>query len=263
VPDSGGPGKYRGGVCHEYAFTPNRAHGPLGLVLFGKGTRAPMSLGLFGGYPGCNVAYSTFRHANVAELPASFDELRGESREDQFWGMLELEEGDAQYVRFMGGGGYGDPIDRGPALVEEDVERGLVSAEAARAVYGVVPGSLEQTRARRLEIRTERLGRAPETDERREVAPSGMRISEYLQRSAGGATQCTWCGLEIAAEGRDWKDGAVLRRVPLDRAGPLRTVSDEFSLIESCCPGCGTLLDTELAAGDDPPLHDRIVRWPE
>ena len=61
MPDSGGPGKYRGGVCHEYAFTPTGTSGPMGLILFGKGTRAPMSLGIFGGYPGCNVGYSTFR----------------------------------------------------------------------------------------------------------------------------------------------------------------------------------------------------------
>ena len=76
MPDSGGPGKYRGGVCHEYAFTPNGAHGPMGLVLFGKGTRAPMSLGLFGGYPGCNVGYSTFRRRNVDELPDRLEELQ-------------------------------------------------------------------------------------------------------------------------------------------------------------------------------------------
>ena len=74
VPDSGGPGKHRGGVCHEYAFTPSGGRGPMGLVLFGKGTRAPMSLGLFGGYPGCNVGYSTFRSANVDELPGRLDE---------------------------------------------------------------------------------------------------------------------------------------------------------------------------------------------
>ena len=30
VPDSGGPGKFRGGVCHEYAFTPNGTTGRWG-----------------------------------------------------------------------------------------------------------------------------------------------------------------------------------------------------------------------------------------
>src|SRR5204863_7128958 len=175
VPDSGGPGKYRGGVCHEYAFTPNRAHGPVGLVLFGKGTRAPMSLGLFGGYPGCNVGYTTFRGANVDELPTSLDEIRAESSVDQFWGHLELTDGDIQYVRFMGGGGYGDPIDRDPEAVEEDIARGLVTEEAARRIYGVVPGAPDETAARRREIRAERLGREAfdGPDARRDVRPTG------------------------------------------------------------------------------------------
>jgi N-methylhydantoinase B len=267
VPDSGGPGKYRGGVCHEYAFTPNRTKGPMGLVLFGKGTRAPMSLGVFGGYPGCNVGYSTFRGANVAELPSGLDTLRGEHREDQFWGQLELDHGDVQYIRFMGGGGYGDPIDRNPVLVADDVARGLVTEGPAREIYGVVveDGAVNEraTAARRREVRAERLGREPGgPDARRTVEPTGMRISEYLQRTGDGGTQCTWCGTEVAAVGRDWKDDAALRRLPAERAGPLRTASGEFFLIEVYCPTCGTLLDTDLAAEDDPPLHDRIARWP-
>src|SRR5207253_3223496 len=147
-------------------------------------------------------------------------ELRGESREDQFWGHLELAEGDVQYVRFMGGGGYGDPIDRAPEAVEEDVARGLVSQAAAREIYGVVVGSPQETLARRREIRNERLGREVDgPDARSDVEPSGMRISEYLQQTADGATQCTWCGAEFAPAGVDWKDAAVVRREPVTRAG--------------------------------------------
>jgi N-methylhydantoinase B len=262
VPDSGGPGKFRGGVCHEYAFTPNRTGGPMGVVLFGKGTRAPMSLGLFGGYPGCNVGYSTFRKGNVDELPASLEATRGESREDPFWGHIELEDGDIQYVRFMGGGGYGDPVDRDPELVAEDVRRGLVTEDAAREIYGVVSGDEAATAARRRAIRAERLGRpADAPSERRQVQPTGLRMSEYLQRTSEGATQCTWCGAEVAPAGTDWKDHAVLRRTPVERAGSHRAATGEFFLLEACCPGCGTLLDIDLAAGDDPSLHDRIRRW--
>jgi hypothetical protein len=90
-----------------------------------------------------------------------------------------------------------------------------------------------------------------------------MRISEYLQRTQGGATQCTWCGEEVAPSGADWKDHAVLRRLPVERAGPHRTAAGEFFLLESCCPSCATLLDTGLGAGDDAPLHDRVYRWPD
>jgi N-methylhydantoinase B len=262
VPDSGGPGKYRGGVCHEYAFTPHGTSGPMGLVLFGKGTRAPMSLGLYGGYPGCNVGYTTFRGANVDEQPTRLEEIRAESSVDQFWGHLELAEGDIQYVRFMGGGGYGDPLDRDPELVRADLLAGLVSEQAARDIYGVVAGDAQATERRRVELRHERIGRGPAA--KAEVEPTGFRLSEYLQRTAAdGATQCTWCGAEVAPAGADWKDHAVVRRVPIDAAGPQRPASPEFALVQSCCPACGTLLDTELAATGDAPLHDRVRRWPQ
>jgi N-methylhydantoinase B len=268
VPDSGGPGKFRGGVCHEYAFAPNGTRGPLGLILFGKGTRAPMSLGLAGGYPGCNVGYSTFRGGNVDELPRSFEETRGLSREDRFWGAVELEPGDIQYVRFMGGGGYGDPLDRDPRAVLTDVRLGLVSMEAAEEIYGIALDvdrdevDEEATRSRRLQIRSERAGHPVASTERAEIAPSGMRLSEYLQRGRSGETQCTFCGDVVAPPGADWKDHAVVRRLPVSKAGPFRSDSGEFVLIESLCPGCGTALDVELAAGDDPPLHDRVLAWP-
>lgn len=267
VPDSGGPGKYRGGVCHEYAFTPNGAN-EVGLVLFGKGTRAPMSLGIFGGYPGCNVGYTTFRHGNVDELPARLEELRGEEQFDQFWGMLELEDGDVQYVRFMGGGGYGDPLDRDPELVLRDVLANLVTDGPAREIYGVVIAGeavdVEATLVRRRELRADRLGRQVNgADERSEVERTGKRLSEYLQRTAGDATQCTWCGAEVAPVDADWKDHAVLRRLPVERTGPHRTASGEFFLIEAFCPGCATLLDAELAFGDEPPRHDRVRSWPD
>jgi N-methylhydantoinase B len=266
VPDSGGPGKYRGGVCHEYAFTPNGAH-EVGLVLFGKGTRAPMSLGIFGGYPGCNVGYTTFRQANVGDLPDRFDELRGSEQFDQFWGMVDLHDGDVQYVRFMGGGGYGDPLDRDPDLVLKDVLAGLVTDDPARDIHGVVIAAgavdAEATRARRRELRAERLGRPFDgADERADVARTGKRLGEYLQRTDDDATQCTWCATEVAPAGTDWKDHVVLRRLPVEKTGPNRTASGEFFLIESFCPGCATLLDAELAAGDDPPLHDRVRSWP-
>lgn len=270
VPDSGGPGKHRGGVCHEYAFTPHGlGDGSLGVVLFGKGTRAPMSLGIFGGYPGCNVDYITFRNGNVDELPESLEETRGEPRVAQSWGHIALEAGDIQYVRFMGGGGYGDPIDRDPQAVLRDIDQRLVTVGAARDIYGVVldvaASGVDEpaTRARRLEIRSERTGGSViEATARADVPGTGMRIGEYLQRTADGATQCTWCGETFSPPGADWKDHSALRASPLSRAGAHRPDSDEFRLIEACCPSCGTLLEVELTRSGDSPLHDRIESWP-
>ncbi|MGH2985970.1 MAG: hydantoinase B/oxoprolinase family protein [Solirubrobacterales bacterium] len=270
VPDSGGPGKYRGGVCHEYAFTPQNTGGnPMGLVLFGKGMRAPMSLGLFGGYPGCNVEYRTSRTANLDDLPDRLEAIRDDSHDGESWGHVELQEGDLQYVRFMGGGGYGDPIDRDPEAVARDVGLGLVTKQAAQAIYGVVlsNGAVDDaaTRERRLAMRAQRVGGEldPNLTERRNVAATGMRLSEYLQRARDGSTQCTWCGHLVGPAGEDWKDRAVLRRSPVSAAGSHRGAGEEYALIEAFCPGCGTMLDVDLALGDDPPLHDRVDSWPE
>ncbi|HEY2052426.1 MAG TPA: hydantoinase B/oxoprolinase family protein [Solirubrobacterales bacterium] len=262
VQDSGGPGKFRGGVCHEYAFAPDvAADGELGLTLFGKGTRAPMSLGIFGGYPGSNVRYSTFRDANADELPASLEAIEAGERVDQFWGSVDLRPQDIQFVRFMGGGGYGDPLDRDPARVARDVADGLVSGAAAEEIYGVVLDGgtfdAEATSARRLRLRAARTGSPVDSAHARRTAePTGRPIGEYLQLDADGATGCSWCGRALAGPGEAWKEGAKTMRSPLSKAGQNRGTDPDFALLEHCCPDCGTLLDTEVVWRDDPPLDD-------
>ena len=46
--------------------------------------------------------------------------------------------GAAAIVRTGGGGGWGDPCERDPAKVAEDVREELISREKARTLYGVV-----------------------------------------------------------------------------------------------------------------------------
>ena len=41
-------------------------------------------------------------------------------------------------VRTGGGGGWGDPLERDPAMVAEDVSEGFISVAAAKKSYGVV-----------------------------------------------------------------------------------------------------------------------------
>ena len=54
-----------------------------------------------------------------------------------------LAAGQVLRVVTTGGGGWGDPLDREPELVQRDVIQGKVSIEAARGEYGValVPGA--------------------------------------------------------------------------------------------------------------------------
>ncbi|MFS8050188.1 hydantoinase B/oxoprolinase family protein [Rhizobium sp. BR 314] len=163
--DSGGPGEYRGGTGGEMAFVPHRSlDGGMGFVISGKGARHPMSDGLAGGYPGVPNRYIRIGKAEpgaAAHLTArSLEEMAGE-RQPISWGLSQLNEGEAMYLRWNGGGGYGDPLRRDPSLVHRDVETGQISDEAARDIYGVVSAAsgvdLVATTARRSELRKIRL----------------------------------------------------------------------------------------------------------
>lgn len=269
VPDSGGPGKFRGGVCHEYAFTPHHSDGPLHVAIMpGRGMEAPLSIGLFGGYPGCNTSCLIFRQANAADLPADLASTSGARVEPIRMGVVELAPGDVLYVRHEGAAGYGDPLERDPLHVAHDVSTGLVSDGAARDVYGVVLSTAsvntEATAALRHTLRRTRLGGQDPAEMRTDIARTTFRIGEHLQLDdTGTSVQCTACGHCICAAEERWKERAACRQSPPAVGGPLRVEEGRFSLLEFFCPSCATLLDVDTVFGDDGPLHDTIHGWAE
>ncbi len=118
LPDSGGPGKYRGGISQEIVVE-IAASQPVRVATHSDRRRHP-ALGLFGGLPGS----PTNILLNDAEpLPAK--------------GRSILQPGDRLTIRYAGGGGYGPPAERDPALVERDLRNGLISERAARELYGL------------------------------------------------------------------------------------------------------------------------------
>ena len=52
---------------------------------------------------------------------------------------ITLHPGDRVRLEVSGGGGYGNPKERDPAMVAEDLREGFVSRDAARRVYGYAP----------------------------------------------------------------------------------------------------------------------------
>ncbi|HZW57570.1 MAG TPA: hydantoinase B/oxoprolinase family protein [Nitrososphaerales archaeon] len=143
--NSAGAGKYRGGLPPEFAITPyDNQDQKIGVVIAGNGTRSTLTHGLFG-YPGSTVQNIVVR-ANIMpeELLKSdqlqnmdFNQLEWPSREEISWGESYLRHGDFLYIRYEGAGGFGDPLDRDPELVRQDVIDSVVSRDAARQVYGV------------------------------------------------------------------------------------------------------------------------------
>jgi N-methylhydantoinase B len=79
-----------------------------------------------------------------------------------------------------GGGGYGDPLERDPERVLDDVRNELVSREAARAHYGVVlrDGMLELDEAATAELRASLAGTE------RTIALKGWRDSRWFAERA-------------------------------------------------------------------------------
>jgi N-methylhydantoinase B len=120
--DSGGAGRYRGGLGLTTEVT-NLVAGSWNLVSFPPREKYP-PWGLWGGRPGATGTCSL-------RLPGSDEELHRVGRH-----MVPA--GATQTIHTPGGGGWGDPLDRPAGEVAADVRDGYVSPEAARDLYGVV-----------------------------------------------------------------------------------------------------------------------------
>jgi N-methylhydantoinase B len=126
--DSGGPGQFRGGLGYEKHIRMLRdAH------FMSIADRSILSCwGVKGGKAG--------RPFQVTIDPGGPHEREVDALAD----AEPVRAGEVIRIRTTGGGGWGDPLDRDPALVVRDVVWRKVSAEAALTAYGVVlTGSLD------------------------------------------------------------------------------------------------------------------------
>jgi N-methylhydantoinase B len=121
--DTGGAGKWRGGVGAVLRW---RVETPeIQCVTVGSGMREETrSFGLFGGKPG------SLPIMRVIGAEAKAREL-GVNR------FYEISQGDVFELTSQGGGGFGDPFERAPEQVRDDVVNGFVSVERALEDYGV------------------------------------------------------------------------------------------------------------------------------
>ena len=145
VVDSGGAGRFRGGMSAESCFIP---HGTPSIThdTLSSGNAIPTSTGMMGGYPATVNVYQFHRDSRIDELfrsrtmPADISEVGGRPetlglRQQNFVQNPR----DVYSVIWTGGGGFGDPLERDPVQVARDVTDNMaVSVEAAREVYGVM-----------------------------------------------------------------------------------------------------------------------------
>ncbi|MFN8525039.1 MAG: hydantoinase B/oxoprolinase family protein [Chloroflexota bacterium] len=121
VTDSGGAGEHRGGLAmvREYRFLERE-----GALQLRTDRLLYQPWGLAGGKPG---------------MPSRNILIQGgEERPTTSKGYYTLGDGDLLRHYLAGAGGHGDPMQREPRLVAEDVRDGKVSVQAAHDEYGVV-----------------------------------------------------------------------------------------------------------------------------
>jgi N-methylhydantoinase B len=129
VDDSGGPGAWRGGLGttrHLELTLPTQ-------ITANADRHVTPPPGLFGGGDGAANRFGVIRD----EKDQTFKEWFGIPSSSKFSNM-PLRAGDVLVVTQGGGGGYGDPLLRDPALVAADVRDGYVSLRRVLKDYGVV-----------------------------------------------------------------------------------------------------------------------------
>ncbi|MBT3233739.1 MAG: hydantoinase B/oxoprolinase family protein [Calditrichaeota bacterium] len=121
IPDSGGAGKWRGGLGVETEI--EIGSDDTTMVVFGDGDKVG-PYGLFGG-KGSILNNITLKYPDGKEVvPMSKDLIEG------------IPKGTMYYQVASGGGGFGDPKDRDNAKIEMDVKNGVVSEDMTQRDYG-------------------------------------------------------------------------------------------------------------------------------
>ncbi|WP_295441406.1 hydantoinase B/oxoprolinase family protein [Sphingorhabdus sp. EL138] len=143
-PDSGGAGLHRGGngIHMTYRFLAT------GTISIHDDRWFVPPWGVNGGEPGK-------RARKILEKADGTSQIIGNKVED-----IHVEEGDQLHFITWGGGGWGDALDRDPALVGKEIIQGLVTVEGAKA-YGVIANAhgvvdVDATEALRSRLRQER-----------------------------------------------------------------------------------------------------------
>jgi N-methylhydantoinase B len=122
VEDTGGPGKFRGGlsIIRDYRLLADEA-----LLMLRSDKRRFPPHGLFGGSPGTSSMSLVNPGKDEIVLPVLPTE------------PITLKRGDLFRHVLAGAGGYGNALERDPAAVLKDVAEGRVSPDRAASEYGV------------------------------------------------------------------------------------------------------------------------------
>jgi N-methylhydantoinase B len=258
-PNSGGPGEHRGGQALDEAYMLRYSDALSGSATNSCSEVPPRGYG--GGHPAGTGDYWPVYETNAEELMAAGrlavdTELQGrELRVPSKTGQLDLARGDVLRLLSGGGGGLGDPLQRDPAKVAEDLRDAYITAGNAEAAYGVVLGAdgtvdAEATASRRTDIRTQRIGGTPSAQQGR-AASIGVSVE-----LAGDDWACAYCGSALCSSAENWRESAASSEstvvdyfAHLEMPVRDRREDPPVMIAERCCPSCAGLLAVEVYPG--------------
>ncbi|HEY1361802.1 MAG TPA: hydantoinase B/oxoprolinase family protein [Xanthobacteraceae bacterium] len=287
-PDTGGAGRYRGGVGTEGMIIPHGNDGPIDLTVLTHGASQPEAQGLYGGYPGSVQVRLLLHGSDVREqfarrrIPTTVADTGSERVEPLAAKQRTVfEAGDALVLVCAGGGGYGDPLQRDPAQVARDVTAGLVSADVANGVYGVAlsrnGAGFEADAAGTAGLRREMVARrlregrpvaSPRPATSKSAGPVGTPLHQVgaaldvVARESDVRFHCQSCGEMIAEATRDPKTGTLRREIAMDVLSAWNRfgLTSDIAIREYCCPACAHLIAVEVRRKEDPVLYDTELK---
>ena len=273
IPNSGGPGQFRGGQGIEEAIAIRGTES-----LAGPGFNAVAQVpprGFGGGYPAASCRIHPIRNTNLKSLlengvyPTE-EVLQGEKQKIRNKvARLDFYENDVLLFGGGGGGGVGDPLLRDPKAVSADVEDGYITVDHAKHVYGVALHSTgeidnEETETLRSALRSKRIDGTPAKIGRTSAPGVAIEI-----REATGGTQnwtCASCHTALTDISNNWRLSATFRETPIvdafdERAMYIRerAQSPVVVLREYFCPVCAASLSVDVSIEGEEQLSSAEV----
>ncbi len=285
LPDSGGHGRWRGGVTFVASWVGHKTDSSF-IASGGLLKSVTQGMGVCGGFPATGGYNWYARDTAIQEwfasgrIPGSPAELRELAPHGDLSSIKSFDNrlGVADVFDNLPnpGAGWGDPLTRDPELVVDDIRRGRVSIDDARALYGVVvddDGELlaDETRAQHDAVRRQRLeqARAPRkplsgTAQAPEGAIRPIEGVAVVQRAEGSVFVCVECGQLLGLTDHTYRLGCAELESELTDIGPYftppeRETGERLIMRSYLCPSCATILDISLCRPDDLPYDDVIV----
>jgi len=188
-PNSGGYGRWRGGSGIK-AIDIVHGSNNIGTYVIGTGGKIQLNQGLFGGYPSA-CGYSDrmvdtdfFERAKKGEeLPYDFHEVREMLKGEYIPGPPSIparmsKEGDILMYSSIAGAGQGDPIEREPERIVEDIESGYATLDEAEKVYCV---SINADTLKVDQAKTEKLRDAKKQERLKKGIPGEKFLTQLVE----------------------------------------------------------------------------------